>query len=138
MPCLLNNQHCLFVTDSFDKVRAKGLTGYRMILFNYRLFRLNRLSTVAFFMPNSRQRTFIIRNIRKEEESTDIISPCATLYSMPPKIKSTVRNIALRVALLRISSVALHSPFVSAKVSSMPPASSGVWSTLYKTADWHL
>lgn len=37
------------------------------------------------------------------------------LYSMPPKIKSTVRNIALRVALLRISSVALHSPFVSAK-----------------------
>lgn len=39
-----------------------------MILFNYRLFRLNRLSTVAFFMPNSRQRTFIIRNIRKEED----------------------------------------------------------------------
>ncbi len=29
-----------------------------MIFFNYRLFRLNKLSTVAFFIPNSRQSTF--------------------------------------------------------------------------------
>ena len=27
MPCLLNNQHCLFVTDSFDKSTGKRFNG---------------------------------------------------------------------------------------------------------------
>lgn len=66
-------------------------------------------------LPNSKQSTFIIRKVRKEEVSTLITSPFSTRQSIPPKTKRKVKKIALRTAVLRICSVSRFSCLFSAK-----------------------
>ena len=74
----VRNSYIEEIKNLMTDFRAKGLMPHMTICFIYRLFRLNNLSTVAFFIPNSKQSTFNIRNMRKEEESTERRSPCAT------------------------------------------------------------